>query len=384
MIGNRKRKVCVLALLCCFLMGTTSYAATTQKEIDSTKDKITDLQNQKEEAEQQVDDLNDKKSALESDLSSLNTQLGDIVSSMNELDTQIGEKQQEIEDAKEQLEQTQQKADKQYADMKVRIQYMYENGNTSIWQLLFESESVTDFLNRTEYAAEINQYDRNMLTAFCELKDQIAEQKASLETELADLTAMEQQMQEKQESVNTLISNTKNKIEQSSAEIADAQSDIDDIEAKIAKMKAYEKELEIKKAKEDAARLAAIKKQEQENTAASSYVPAESDAYLLGAIIECEAGSESYDGQLAVGSVIVNRVRSAYFPNTISGVIYQSGQFSPVASGRLAYRLQAGVSSGCLNAAQSVLSGNVTTSCLYFRANNGIISGMVIGNHVFY
>ena len=314
MIGNRKRKVCVLALLCCFLMGTTSYAATTQKEIDSTKDKITDLQNQKEEAEQQVDDLNDKKSALESDLSSLNTQLGDIVSSMNELDTQIGEKQQEIEDAKEQLEQTQQKADKQYADMKVRIQYMYENGNTSIWQLLFELESVTDFLNRTEYAAEINQYDRNMLTAFCELKDQIAEQKASLETELADLTAMEQQMQEKQELVNTLISNTKNKIEQSSAEIADAQSDIDDIEAKIAKMKAYEKELEIKKAKEDAARLAAIKKQEQENTAASSYVPAESDAYLLGAIIECEAGSESYDGQLAVGSVIVNRVKKCLFP----------------------------------------------------------------------
>ena len=384
MTGKIKRKVCGLVLLCCFLMGTTSYAATTQKKIDSTREKITDLKNQKEEAEQQVDDLNDKKSALESDLSSLNTQLGNIVSSMNELDTQIGEKQQEIEDAKEQLEQTQQKVDKQYADMKVRIQYMYENGNTSIWQILFESESVADFLNRTEYAAEINQYDRNMLTAFCELKDQIAEQKEALETELADLTVMEQQMQEKQESVNTLISNTKNKIEQSSAEIADAQSDITDIDAKIAKMKAYEKELEVKKAKEDAARLAAIKKQEQENTAASSYVPAESDAYLLGAIIECEAGGESYDGQLAVGSVIVNRVRSAYFPNTISGVIYQSGQFSPVASGRLAYRLQAGVSSSCLNAAQSVLSGNVTTSCLYFRANNGIISGMVIGNHVFY
>lgn len=384
MTGNIKRKVCGLVLVCCFLMGTTSYAATTQRQIDSTKDKITDLQNQKEEAEQQVDDLNDKKSALESDLSSLNTQLGDIVSSMNELDTQIGEKQQEIADAKEQLEQTQQKADKQYADMKVRIQYMYENGNTSIWQLLFESESVTDFLNRTEYAAQINQYDRNMLNEFCELKDQIAEQKASLESELDDLTAMEQQMQEKQASVNTLISNTKNKIEQSSAEIADAQSDINDIEAKIEKMKAYEKELEIKKAKEDAARLASIKKQEQENTAASSYVPAESDAYLLGAIIECEAGSESYDGQLAVGSVIVNRVRSAYFPNTISGVIYQSGQFSPVASGRLAYRLQAGVSSSCLSAAQSVLGGNITTNCLYFRANNGIISGTVIGNHVFY
>ncbi len=55
---------------------------------------------------------------------------------------------------------------------------------------------------------------------------------------------------------------------------------------------------------------------------------------------QCEAWGEPYDGKLAVGSVIMNRVRSSYFPNTVSGVIYQGGQFSPVASGRLAYRLE--------------------------------------------
>ncbi len=83
-------------------------------------------------------------------------------------------------------------------------------------------------------------------------------------------------------------------------------------------------------------------------------------------------------------SVVLNRVKSSYFPNTISGVIYQSGQFSPVASGRLAYRLQAGVNNECLQAAQEVLNGNITLNCLYFRRNNGIIQGTVIGNHVFY
>ena len=57
---------------------------------------------------------------------------------------------------------------------------------------------------------------------------------------------------------------------------------------------------------------------------------------------------------------------------------------SPVASGRLAYRLEAGVDGSCLQAAQDVLNGNITVGCLYFRQNNGIIQGTVIGNHVFY
>ena len=146
----------------------------------------------------------------------------------------------------------------------------------------------------------------------------------------------------------------------------------------------YERQLEIQKAQEDAARLAAIQAQEQEDTSGVVYVPMDSDAYLLGAIIQCESEGEPYAGKIAVGSVIMNRVKSSYFPNTISGVVYQSGQFSPVASGRLAYRLEAGVNSECLQAAQEVLNGNITLNCLYFRRNNGIISGTVIGNHVFY
>ena len=380
----RKKGLLSLLLIGCLFVGTTVYAATTQKEIEDTKDKISDLENQKDEAEQQVDSLNDKKEALESDLNSLNGQLNNIISSMNELETEIGNKEKEIADAKEQLEEAEEKSAEQYENMKTRIQYMYENGSITVWQMLMESDSITDFLNRTEYAAEINRYDRELLTQFQELQQQIAEQKELLEGELAELTVLEEQMEEKQNSVNRLIAGTKDKIAQSDTEIADAKADVESLENKIAKMEAYEKELEIKKAKEDAARLAAIKEQEKEDTSGATYVPADSDAYLLGAIIECEAGSEPYEGKLAVGSVIMNRVKSSYFPNTISGVIYQSGQFSPVASGRLAYRLETGVSSSCIGAAQEVLNGNITINCLYFRANNGIISGTVIGNHVFY
>lgn len=108
------------------------------------------------------------------------------------------------------------------------------------------------------------------------------------------------------------------------------------------------------------------------------------DLELLSTIIYCEAGNQPYEGQLAVGSVVMNRVASSSFPNSVSGVIYQSGQFSPVTSGRFAYALGAGLGSSCRSAAQAVLSGTRTVNCLYFMVNTGTIDGIVIGDHVFY
>ena len=108
------------------------------------------------------------------------------------------------------------------------------------------------------------------------------------------------------------------------------------------------------------------------------------DLAMLAALVECEAGGESYEGQWAVASVVVNRVRSGSFPNTVSGVIYQGGQFSPVASGRFAVVLARGAASSCTRAASAALSGSTNVGFLFFcRASSGV-EGTVIGNHVFY
>lgn len=371
-------------LIFCTLFVTTAYAKTTQDSIDDANEQIQDLKEQKEDAEDAVDDISDRKEGLEADLGGLNGQLADIVASMNDLEQQISDKEAEIKTAQEELAAAEQQSKEQYEDMKLRIQFMYENSDRNIWEMLLESESISDFLNRTEYISDINEYDRDKLTEFQQLQEEIADREESLQGDMTELLAMQDDMKEKQANVNSLIDSTKSSLAQTNQDLADAQSSVADLEAQINQMIEYEQQLEIQKAKEDAARLAAIQAQEQEDTSAVVYVPADSDAYLLGAIIECEAGGESYEGKLAVGSVILNRVKSSYFPNTISGVIYQSGQFSPVASGRLAYRLEAGVSQSCLQAAQEVLNGNVTLNCLYFRRNNGIIQGTVIGNHVFY
>lgn len=378
------KRIIGVIMIVCMLSATTLYAKTTQDDIEDAKNQIEDIKNQKEDAEEQVHNISDQKENLESDLGSLNGQLSEIVGSMNELETQIADKEDAIEQAQADLEEAEKQSLQQYEDMKLRIQFMYENGNMPVWQMLLEAESFSDFLNRTEYVSEINNYDRKKLVEFQNLQQQIAEQKMALEDEMTELVAMREDMQKKQDSVNNLISTTKAGIEKAEQDLSDAQANVEELENKLQKMIEYEKQLEIKKAQEDAARLDEIKKQEEEDTSGIVYVPSDSDAYLLGAIIQCESEGEPYEGKLAVGSVVLNRVKSSYFPNTISGVIYQSGQFSPVASGRLAYRLEAGVNNECLQAAQEVLNGKITIGALYFRRNNGIVQGTVIGHHVFY
>lgn len=127
----------------------------------------------------------------------------------------------------------------------------------------------------------------------------------------------------------------------------------------------------------DEAALAAV---EAQQTAASV---SQSDLDLMAAIIECEAGGEPYEGKIGVGAVVMNRVRSSQFPNTISEVIYQSGQFSPVASGKLASVLSRGASQACYDAARDVFAGaNTVGNCLYFHAGGG--SGLTIANQTFY
>lgn len=122
----------------------------------------------------------------------------------------------------------------------------------------------------------------------------------------------------------------------------------------------------------------------QVQQAASGTVAAGSgELDLLAAIIECEAGGESHTGKVAVGAVIMNRVRSGQFPNSITDVVYQSGQFSPVASGKLSSVVARGARSDCYQAAQDALNGsNPIGGALYFNSGTG--KGQQIGNQHFY
>ena len=122
---------------------------------------------------------------------------------------------------------------------------------------------------------------------------------------------------------------------------------------------------------------------QQVSQTGASMSASDSELALLAAIIQCEAGGESPTGKVAVGAVIMNRVRSSQFPNSITEVVYQSGQFSPVASGILSSVVSQGARSDCYQAAQEALAGsNPIGSALYFNSGSG--RGQQIGNQHFY
>ena len=122
---------------------------------------------------------------------------------------------------------------------------------------------------------------------------------------------------------------------------------------------------------------------EAPDSGSSSGTSSGSDLDLLAALIYCEAGNQSREGMVAVGAVVMNRVASSSFPNSISEVIYQSGQFTPASSGTLSQALANGVPSSCYEAAQAAMNGeNPVGDALYFNAGSG--QGMQIGDHQFY
>ena len=144
-----------------------------------------------------------------------------------------------------------------------------------------------------------------------------------------------------------------------------------------------EAEAQAKAAAEDAARLEA--EAQQAALAAQTAAISAEELKLLANIIYCEAGSESYVGKVAVGNVIMNRVKSASQPNTITEVVYAKGQFSPVRNGSLQRALSSDkADAACYQAAIEALAGaQPVGGKLFFRRNNGR-SGQVIGHHVFY
>lgn len=413
---NSKRRMFSALLILFLLIQMTVQADTGTKEsVDlaskDTGSSVEELERQREEQQSQLDSLKEYQINLSDELTELNNGLQEISNELADTQDEIAAKNVEIEAAESRIAELTTRSENQYEAMKKRVQYMYENGNQSYLELLLGASSFSDFLNRMEYAKSIYDYDRQELSDYQDTLAELKQQKEDLETAKEELLAAEQTKQEQKSKADSLVAAQQEKISAAKSDVADAETEIADTDAEIARQKAYEEELEAQKVKEDAARQEEIRRQEEElinsqqpdasdnnanpdgtstgdnttgsDTSGGGTVNA-SDVAMLAALIQCEAGGESYEGKLAVGSVVMNRVDSSYFPDTVVGVIYQSGQFSPVASGRFAVVLSSGADASCVQAATEVLAGTRTLSCLYFRRNNGLINGTVIGNHVFY
>lgn len=361
----------LLIILTALLLSITSIPdfsyATTQDDLDAANAQLNRL---KQEQEQ-----------LSAELGELTSQLDSAAAQLAAIDTQMIAKQAEIDALQASLEQLELEKTKQYNTMKLRIKYMYEHNSEDTLDLLLSSKSMSEFLTRTEYVRQISEYDRHMLD---NLNDILTQETQTHETLLADLSALENlrvQAAAQEHTIKNLIAQKQQNIDSNSENIQKAE----------ALALKYEQDIEAERiARQEAERLAALQNSSSAGTGTTANTTPvnfdASDIAMLAAIIECEAGNQPYQGKLAVGSVVVNRVRDSRFASTVSSVIFSPGQFSPVASGRFAIVLARGASESCIAAAQEVLNGNIVINALYFHVYRPDIDtgGTVIGDHVFY
>lgn len=323
-----------------------------------------------DEANKKLEELRQQQASLSSDLAGLNAKLDESTKKLAAIETQITDKLNEIDTLERDMAELSESIDSQYESMTLRIKYSYERGASSTLDILFGAKDFSDFLSRAEYIMQMSKYDQDMMSALQD--DLIAqkEQQATLNAELDNLIALKEQSQAESKNIKSLFASTQSKITASAEDMAKLEE----------LALAYEAELEKQKEAQNALPDVTINRG---SGSVENYD--ETDISMLAAIIECEAGNQPYEGLIAVGSVIVNRVKDPRFPDTIEGVLFAQGQFTPVASGRFAIVYSRGATSRCYQAAQEVLNGTINTNALYFHRYKPEKNeqGTIIGDHIF-
>ena len=395
----------------------------TQDAIDQAEDEKEQLEQELEQQEQEKDSLEEQKATAEDRLKNLKAQYQSIASDIAALEKKQTEKIAEIEAKTKELDEAIAIQEQQYETMKLRIQYMYERPEDSLFGLFLKDFSIVELLNRVDHVLNIQEYDRQQLEEYTKTAQLLDLQKQELESAKEELAKLIQESEVQQAKVSKLQKETSASISSYLQQIEKTVEEIDNTEAAIeAKSKALQ-ELYEKAQEEEAAerrrQAEEAAKRLQEALANGTIKPEDSgivygelnltqaEMDMLTAMIYCESRGESYEGQLAVGYVIMNRVRSTKFPNSLEAVLRQSKQFEPAGSGRFDIVLTAywekipgiiGKSEweSCQKAAiVCVNSDSNVGESLFFRTHKPVpqlaenleaagVPYWIIGNHIFY
>lgn len=210
----------------------TEDAAST-KSLQEAQDEKAQLEKALKEAQSTIEDLRDSKGDIESKVTELNQQLIDISARITDLENQLTAKSEDIQETKDELAGAKEREAQQYADMKVRIQFMYENGQTSYLEALLSSRNISEFLNSADYIAQIQSYDRQKLTEYQDTVESIVNLETQLEQEYTDLEALKSTVESNKATVAAMMRQKESELADISGDIEDAQSDADYYAAEI-------------------------------------------------------------------------------------------------------------------------------------------------------
>ena len=230
----------VLAAVMILLLGVsmTVYASSVNTDVnDATlsdaEKELEELKNQLDKAEDIVNDLEDSRDDLKSKISKLNKSMINISAKITELEKLLVEKNGQIEETKVKLEEAKQTADKQYDDMKLRIQYMYENGQYSYLESFLASKNLSEFLNSAEYINQIQQYDREKLEEYKNTVVEIEDYEAQLEKERTELETMKASVEKEKKNVASMMAARENELSSIRENLSDAMDEAELIAAEV-------------------------------------------------------------------------------------------------------------------------------------------------------
>lgn len=215
------------------LMAFSGIGNVTAKGLSEAQKEKEQLEQELKEAQEMIDNLNDSKEDMESAVKELDTKLQNISKQISDLENQLTEKQASVDETQAELAAAEEDRQKQYEDMKLRIQFMYENQSTSALEKLLTAGSIAEFLNSAEYIAQVSQYDRNMLVKYEETVENIAKMEETLKTEISELEAMKEKVEQEQKAVAVLVQEKEEKLAETEGQIVDAQKVAEAYEAEI-------------------------------------------------------------------------------------------------------------------------------------------------------
>ena len=202
---------------------------------------INNIKNSIGSVKDRIEELEQSKSNLQSYINKLDAEAKNLGAEIEKVEGEIRQKQEDIEATQLELEEAQRTADTQYENMKIRIQYMYENGSMSYLETILTSKSISDMLSKIDYISQMNQYDRNMLDEYIAVKDNVAAYKAELEQQEVELETLSEGLAEQKEAVDLLIQTKTQEINNYQNLINEASADAEDYEKQLL---AQEKALE--------------------------------------------------------------------------------------------------------------------------------------------
>lgn len=190
--------------------------------------------------------LEDKKKAAQGEVNSLQSQLTDLMSKMTDLQNQLITKGEEVTKAESKLKDAQKKEKQQYGDMKLRIKYMYEEGDDSAVERILQSGSIAEMLSQAEYVQKVHTYDRNMLNTYVDTVNEVKDLKTSLEKDVNKLENMQTQYESQKTELNTTL-------QSKSAEVANLDEQIQEAARKAAEEQAAKEKAAKEKAEKEKA-----------------------------------------------------------------------------------------------------------------------------------